>query len=420
MNFGDGIDNSTEVEDIHGEQEVEVTDLNKLPSADDKPNGSGGGNEEDEDVANQTNKELEDDGDDSNIPHDLEVGSEVEYDGETYTVDDNGNLVDSEGSIFKAASEVKDWVDSTEVEEVDANSITIDNLQKALDINFLDDDDNPIEFENTVEGVNALINAVIADREEEIENNYITRLYQKYPEIKAAVAYAATNSGSLKGFDNQVVDRTNVAFNPDDEEQHIKIIAASWQEFNKSGDVKSYIEFLRTSGKLKDVAAMELDAIKAADRSRLDKMAEDAAAAEQEEYDRQEQYWGTVSNIINSGKIGKYSIPKTIARSVDGKTVYATPKEFHKYLYEVDSKGNSRYDNDRQKLSSEAKLNDDLLRAYLAFTGGDYSNLVDIAISEKEVKTLKLRSAKSKSSTRGVKKTIKSNTATGGNYNFGD
>ena len=47
----------------------------------------------------------------------LEPGTNVEFDGQTYTVDANGNLVDKDNKIFKEAKDVKSWMDSLQVEE---------------------------------------------------------------------------------------------------------------------------------------------------------------------------------------------------------------------------------------------------------------------------------------------------------------
>ena len=41
----------------------------------------------------------------------------------------------------------------------------------------------------------------------------------------------------------------------------------------------------------------------------------------------------------------------------------------------------------------EEQLQNDLLRAYLKFTGGNYSNLVDLAIASEKTKTLRLKAA---------------------------
>ena len=57
----------------------------------------------------------------------------------------------------------------------------------------------------------------------------------------------------------------------------------------------------------------------------------------------------------------------------------------------MDEQGNSRYANDLANLTLEQKRDDALLRAYLRFTGGTYADLVNLAIKDQEVKTLRFK-----------------------------
>ena len=56
------------------------------------------------------------DDDDNSSTGELEAGTQVEYENATYTVAENGDLVDKDGKVFKQASEVKDWIKSLEQE----------------------------------------------------------------------------------------------------------------------------------------------------------------------------------------------------------------------------------------------------------------------------------------------------------------
>ena len=102
----------------------------------------------------------------------------------------------------------------------------------------------------------------------------------------------------------------------------------------------------------------------------------------------------------------------------DGKTTIATPNDFYKYLYEVDAEGKSRYMHDLEKEDPKAALEDQILKAYLKFTGGSYSNLVDMAISKKEVNKLILRAKNNKKpSISVIKPAPKDNKVTDLGYN---
>ena len=69
-----------------------------------------------------------------------------------------------------------------------------------------------------------------------------------------------------------------------------------------------------------------------------------------------------------------------------------------------------------QRPAFESKRDDEILRAYLTFVGGNYSNLVDMAINQKQVAQLKLK-AKEKKSNATIR--INRPTASKDSINFG-
>ena len=83
----------------------------------------------------------------------------------------------------------------------------------------------------------------------------------------------------------------------------------------------------------------------------------------------------------------------------------------------IDKNGKSRYQYDLENETPEARRNDSILRAYLKFVGGSYSNLVDMAINDKEVKKLKLI-AKTRNTT-GIKITKPNSDKNNGKIDFG-
>lgn len=79
-------------------------------------------------------------------------------------------------------------------------------------------------------------------------------------------------------------------------------------------------------------------------------------------------------------------------------------KTFFNYIYLVDNEGKSAYQRDLEAETPETLRDDNILRAYLKFVGGNYSNLVDMAINEKQVTKLKLRAKENKQSTIRISK----------------
>lgn len=350
----------------------------------------------------------------------LEAGTQIEVDDATYTVDENGNLVDVNGAIFKEAKDVAEWMKSFEkVDETGKeDEISISKIQDALGIDITDDNDKPIEYPNTLEGVKQYVEAVIETSKQEVAEATINSLVTKYPFIQDVINYYVANNNSLEGFQQQV-DRSNIEIDENNVEQQKAIIKAAWREQNRKGDVDAYIKYLESTGILLATAQDELDGLKELDEQRKTQLAEEAKQKEQENLQEQVAYWNSVKEVIDSRKIGKYKIPESIIVERDGKKLSVTPNDFFNYLYQIDAKGYSRYQYDLAKETPESRRDDAILRAYLKFVGGDYSNLVDMAINEKEVQKLRLKAKENHKSQMRITKPA-TTTKTGGKMDFGD
>lgn len=337
---------------------------------------------------NNNNNESKDDEKDKSKQY--EKGTTIEVDNKKYVVDENGNLLDDEGNIFKEAKDVKAWLDSFEEIEEDNNLINIKNIQEALGIDITDDNDKVIEFENTPEGIKSYVQAVIESAREENYQTAINSLYQKYPFVNDMINYYVTNGNSLKGY-NEVPDRSNITIKDDDETQQEFIIRTAWKEQNRKGNVDSYIEYLKSSGTLFDTAKEELIGLQESDAQRKAELEKEAERIEEERIKKLEAYWNGVHEVINNRNIAGYKIPDSIIVNRNGQKFSVTPEDFFNYIYRVDENGKSAYEKDLAKETAESRRDDEILRAYLKFTGGNYSNLVNMAINEEKVKTLKYR-----------------------------
>ena len=402
VNFGYGGSSSgSSAGATEGQTDGNVTDINNgngsltPPDINDGNNGELNKNNGTEDV-NKNNGAAEiGDGDNNNggtettLPHDYEAGTEIEVDGSTYSVAENGDVVDKDGNVFKEAKDVKAWIESFEVNNVNPDEISIETLQKTFDVELTDENGKPIEFENTPEGVKSYVESIIEVQKEEIQEATINTLYAKYPILETLIPYIATNGGSIEGF-TDVKDRSGVTIDESNEAQQESIIRESWAEQKISGNVDNYIAYLKANGMLLDTAKAELAALQEKDASLREELAQQAEEAEQAAIELETQFWTGVKEVIDSRSIAGYKIPDTIIIERDGKKISATPDDFFNYMYQVDANGISSYDNDLAKESLEDRRNDAILRAYLKFVGGNYTNLVDMAINDKEVKKLKL------------------------------
>lgn len=377
----------------------------------DNHGNTGEGNKGDE-----GNKEDNKNGDNADV--NLEAGTSIEVGEDTYTVDENGNLLDKNGNIFKEAKDVKSWLNEFEnVTDADKDSISIETIQEAVGVQITDDDDKPVEFENNPEGIKAYIDAVIETAKEEHFETAINTLYQKYPILNDVLNYYIANGNSLEGF-GEVPDRSNITIDDSNEAQQEAIIRTAWEEQGRKGDVESYIAYLKSSGTLLATAKEELVGLQEADEQYRKNIEEEAEHKEAERLQRLENYWNGVYDVIKSRTIAGYQIPESIIISRNGQKLSVTPEDFFDYIYRVDKDGKSAYERDLATETPESRRDDEILRAYLKFVGGNYSNLVDMAINKEKVNRLKLKAKERNTSTVRISKP-KTNTNKGTNIDLG-
>ena len=406
--YGQNVNANGSGSDNKGEQNQDVTNLDNGQV--ENPNGGENINEP------PTRKEgTENNGNDN--PTKLEEGTTLEIGDAKYTVDKDGNVVDSNGNIFKEASQVSEWMKEFENVEETTSDISIDSIKAAIGIEITDDNDKPIVFDNTVEGIKSYVDSVIETSKQEHYDTAINTLYQKYPIVKDVINYYVANGNSLEGF-GQVPDRSGIEIDENNEAQQEQIIRTAWSERKQRGDVNSYINYLKSSGTLLATAKEELDGLKEADAQYKRDIEAKAAAEEKEKIETLERYWNGVHDIIKSRKIAGYQIPESIVITRDGQKLSVTPEDFFNYIYRVDKEGKSAYERDLEAETPDVRRDDEILRAYLKYVGGNYSNLVDMAINEKNVATLKLRAKQHNASAIRVTKP-KSTKSDGANIDLG-
>ena len=140
----------------------------------------------------------------------------IEIGEDSYTVDKDGNLLDKDGNVFKEAKDVQDYLKQFEVDNSDSeDEINIQTIQKALGIELTDDEDKPIEFENSVEGVKSYINSVIEAQKKDIAESAVTAVFKQYPVLEDFLNYYIANGNSYEGFGKDP-DRSNITIDDND------------------------------------------------------------------------------------------------------------------------------------------------------------------------------------------------------------
>lgn len=323
------------------------------------------------------------DGDSSTGEVTLSEGDTVNVDGVDYTIDANGNAVGADGTIFRTAAELTELIAQNGSEPS-----VLDQLQTRFGSDFKDEDGNPIVFDNNAEGIAAYVDTVVQSRIVEAQTAALNNLFETYPQVEQVINHLKLN-GTLEDF-VEIPDRSSITVSKDNEEQQATFIREEWKLSGKKGDVNKFIDYCKNAGILYDTAVESKEAVDSIYESRLAEQkaqveAKEAAAAAEEK-----AYWENVEKTISKGELLGYSIPEQIQCNRDGKKVMLSRKDFLKYVSTpVNSEGNTAYMLDEAKVDSDARMQDDLLKAFLRFTGGDYASLVGMAVNKQKVLSIR-------------------------------
>lgn len=317
----------------------------------------------------------------------LSEGDTINVDGVDYTIDAEGNAISADGTVFRTATELAELIAQNGSEPS-----VLNQLQTRFGSDFKDENGNPIVFDDNEEGIAAYVETVVQSRVKEAQTAAINNLFETYPQVEQVINHLKLN-GTLDDF-VEIPDRSQITVSKDNEEQQATFIREEWKLSGKKGDVNKFIDYCKNAGILYDTAVESKEAVDSIYESRLAEQkaqveAKEAAAAAEEK-----AYWDNVEKTISKGELLGYSIPEQIQCNKDGKKVMLSRRDFLKYVSTpVDSEGNTAYMLDEAKVDSDARMQDDLLKAFLRFTGGDYASLVGMAVNKQKVLSIRTAAA---------------------------
>lgn len=373
-------------------------------------NGDGDGNNGDANKDKQTSsstggqtKDTKNPDDATANEHDLEEGTIIEDGDNKYTVDKDGNLIDDKGNIFKAKNEVAAYLKEFEVEDTsNEDKIDVKSIQELVGVSVTSEDGKPVAFDNTPQGVASYIQSVIDLKRDEFAQAGVNKLFEDYPVVSDFLNYYVANGNSFEGF-GELRDRSGIEVDENNVSQQEAIVREAFKEFNRRGNVDKYIQYLKDSNELFNVAKEELEALQKADNEMREANAKEAMRVKAEEEKQLVEFWNGVKECIDKRQIAGYRIPETVIIERNGKQISTTPEDFFNYVYQVDDKGLSRYENDLMKLSPAERRDEELLKAWLKYTGKGYDSLIEMAVSDKEAKKLKLTASQRKTTKGAIK-----------------
>lgn len=104
---------------------------------------------------NDESNQVDENNNDNSSTGELTIGDQIEYEGVTYTIANNGDLVDENGNVFKEAKDVSKWLEENNIED-ENDSFDINTLKEDFEVDFTDESGNEIEFDNTPDGIKKL------------------------------------------------------------------------------------------------------------------------------------------------------------------------------------------------------------------------------------------------------------------------
>ena len=397
-NNGGAQSNQEDVTHLNGS---DVPDINNSDQDNNNssPDNKDGNNNDDNNKNNNGNNNNSNG--DNPSTGELNAGDQIEVDGVTYTVSENGDVVDADGNVFKAAADVADWLKTVDInDDNDSNQLSLSSIQEAVGITINDENGNPVEFTEDADGVKSYIDSVINLRSAELQQAAINRLYQDNPLLKQFQDYVQLK-GTPRGF-GDIPDRSGIRLDKENESQLVAVIKMAATEFGNKSLNDNYIKYLRDSGNLYDEAKTQLAALVDKDKAYRKDIEKQAAAQRQQEADELKAYWEKVNNMIKGRVINGYKIPDSFTKEVDGKKVVITPNDFFNYVSNasVEREDGSKitgYQRDLAELTDEEYMAREMLDAWLMFTGGTYKDLIDMAVKENEVRKLIVKSKQNRS-----------------------
>ena len=317
----------------------------------------------------------------------LSEGDTVNVDGVDYIIDANGNALTADGTVFRTAAELVELISQNGSEPS-----VLEQLQSRFGSDFEDENGNPVVFDNNAEGIAAYVDTIVQNRMAEAQIAALNDLFDTYPQIEQVINHLELN-GTLEDF-VEIPDRSQITVSENNEEQQAAFIREEWKLSGKKGDVNKFIDYCKNAGILYDTAVESKEAVDSIYESRLAEQKAQVEAQEAAAAAAAEAYWDNVEDIISKGELLGYSIPEQIQCNRDGKKTMLSRRDFLNYVsVPVDNEGNTAYMLDEARVDSNARIQDDLLKAFLRFTGGDYASLVGMAVNKQKVLSIRTTAA---------------------------
>jgi len=368
---GDNNDNS-DVNNNNNDNNNQNNDNNTVdPNNDNNNNNNDNDNNQNPNDNNQNNNSNDDNvNGDNNNDDNIDI-VEVEIGDEVFKLDENGNAVNNEGEIKYTA--VLDLIELTQIKPVDEQG-------------------NPIQYEDTPDGRRKYIEDVYKAGAIERANQIIEERYRQNPLIKTVSDYIIAN-GSLEGFTDKQIMRKPISDDSSEEELIATIRSARKMKGDTEIEIANTISWAKSDGKLKDLAKISDDYLSQAEKAQREEIAEKAKQVEQQRIATTQRYVSDLTKTIVNGKIKladkELIIPANLTVKTDEGTKVVPREELVKYATQINQYrmpdgrivNATQYQIDKHTKQQQRNINDDVYEMISLFTGQDNSQVLKAAVN---------------------------------------
>jgi len=334
--------------------------------------------------------------------------AEISIDDKSYKLDDEGNALNEDGTIFMSKEDIE------KLEASDEESDDIRSIQEKIGYIPVDQNGKEIVYENSVEGIVQYIQDSALYMAQQKYNEDFNKFIESRSWIREAIEYEDKN-GTIEGF-KPGIDWDKVELKQEDEDS-IKnvIIQAQLAKGDTLEDAEMYYTLLKDANKTIESAQKAKQFLVNKEKSERELANQRARiAAELEAKQAREEMEEVKNKILNKSEITvgdrTLSIPKVININENGKIVTKTPEDFFRYIYEpkvyeINGRRQEMTEYAYRTMINNSKrtIDDDLYDAYLSFVNGDTKSLIDRTIKREEFNNKKKLFTKSFTSKQQTK-----------------
>ena len=304
-----------------------------------------------------------------------------------YKLDANKNAIDANGNIVKTKKELLELLEESD----DTGDDYIKYISSVTGFQAMDDKGNPVEFENTVEGLAAREIYIVKQEAVKLAKQELDSFFNKNQDILEMMEYKKLH-GSLKAYATHE-DFSKIILEDSNDDQHRSIIIkAELARGNSEARANKIADLLMEDGKGKEEAQASLKYLidkQTADNAAIAKKLEDDKRTE---LDKKSVEFSEVAKVVKSGEAKGYTIPEFFkVKLANGTQTTMHRNAIYQLITEpISDDGSSRYD----RMRANDSIEDKVLDAYVRLTGFDIDTLVNQKVNNKKV--LDLKSAKKK------------------------